>query len=141
MDHPQRKLTILSLQYYCYPDEVGGAWGLTDEINKRLVERGHKVFQITCKSSKSQPSGEVIDGIHYQRVSIKESKSFFSLWNVIRKQIKRWWVSIWISTNEAKDKMSSIIQKFFEWRFPHLSFEKNTTMQMQEPGKLTININ
>ena len=50
-------------------------------------------------------------------------------------------VSIWFSTNEAKDKMSSIIQKFFEWRFPHLSFEKNTTMQMQEPGKLTININ
>ena len=88
MDHPQRKLTILSLQYYCYPDEVGGAWGLTYEINKRLVERGHKVFQITCKSSESQPSQEIIDGIQYQRVSIQESKSIVSLWNAIRKQIK-----------------------------------------------------
>ena len=88
MDHPQSKLTILSLQYYCYPDEVGGAWGLTYQINKRLVERGHKVFQITCKSSKSQPSREIIDGIQYQRVSIQESKSIVSLWNVIRKQIK-----------------------------------------------------
>ena len=88
MDHPQRKLTILSLQYYCYPDEVGGAWGLTYEINKRLVERGHKVFQITCKSSESQPSQEVIDGIQYQRVSIQESKSIVSLWNALRKQIK-----------------------------------------------------
>jgi len=88
MDHSQRKLTILSLQYYCYPDEVGGAWGLTYEINKRLVERGHKVFQITCKSSESQPSQEVIDGIQYQRVSIQESKSIVSLWNAVRKQIK-----------------------------------------------------
>ena len=88
MDHPQSKLTILSLQYYCYPDEVGGAWGLTYEINKRLVERGHKVFQITCKSSKSQPSQEVIDGIQYHRVSLQESKSIVSLWNAVRKQIK-----------------------------------------------------
>ena len=88
MDHPQNKLTILSLQYYCYPDEVGGAWGLTYEINKRLVERGHKVFQITCKSLKSQPSRELIDGIQYQRVSLHESKRIFSLWNAVRKQIK-----------------------------------------------------
>ena len=88
MDLPQRKLTILSLQYYCYPDEVGGAWGLTYEINKRLVERGHKVFQITCKSSNSQPSQEVIDGIQYERVSLQESKGIVSLWNAVRKHIK-----------------------------------------------------
>lgn len=88
MDRPQSKLTILSLQYHCYPDEVGGAWGLTYEINKRLVERGHKVFQITCKSSNSQLSREVIDGIQYQRVSLLQSKSFVSLWNAVRKQIK-----------------------------------------------------
>ncbi len=88
MDQRQNKLNILSLQYHCYPDEVGGAWGLTYEINKRLVERGHKVFQITCKSSKSQLSREVIDGIQYQRVSLQKSKSFFSLWNAVRKKIK-----------------------------------------------------
>ena len=88
MDNPKNKLTILSLQYHCYPDEVGGAWGLTFEINKRLVKRGHKVFQITCKSSKLQPSREVIDGIEYQRVSLQESKSIVSLWNAVSKQIK-----------------------------------------------------
>ena len=50
-------------------------------------------------------------------------------------------VSIWFSTNEEKDRMSSIIQKFFDWRFPQLGFEKNTTMRVEEPGKLTINLN
>jgi len=88
MNKPPKKLTILSLQYHCYPDEVGGAWGLTYEVNRRLVERGHKVYQITCKSSKNQLSQESIDGIQYQRVSLQESKSFLSLWNAVRKKIK-----------------------------------------------------
>jgi glycosyltransferase involved in cell wall biosynthesis len=88
MDRPQKKLTILSLQYHCFPDEVGGAWGLTYEINKRLVARGHKVYQITCKSSESQPSEEVIDGIQYYRVSLRESKGILPLWNAIRKKVK-----------------------------------------------------
>jgi glycosyltransferase involved in cell wall biosynthesis len=88
MDRPKKKLTILSLQYHCYPDEVGGAWGLTYEINKRLVARGHKVFQITCKSSENQPTQEVIDGILYYRVSLQESKGILPLWNAIRKKIK-----------------------------------------------------
>jgi len=88
MDRPQQKLTILSLQYHCYPDEVGGAWGLTYETNKRLVARGHKVYQITCKSSENQPSQEVIDGIQYYRVSLRESKGILPLWNAIRKKVK-----------------------------------------------------
>jgi glycosyltransferase involved in cell wall biosynthesis len=88
MDRPQKKLTILSLQYHCFPDEIGGAWGLTYEINKRLVARGHKVHQITCKSSENQPSQEVIDGIQYYRVSLRESKGILPLWNAIRKKVK-----------------------------------------------------
>ncbi len=88
MNKPQKKLTILSLQYHCYPDEVGGAWGLTYEINKRLVARGHNVFQITCKSSDNQPSQEGIDGIQYYRVSLRESKGVLSLWRAIGKKIK-----------------------------------------------------
>jgi glycosyltransferase involved in cell wall biosynthesis len=88
MDRLQKKITILSLQYHCYPDEVGGAWGLTYEINKRLVARGHKVYQITCKSSENQLSQEVIDGIQYYRVSLRESKGILSLWKAIRKKIK-----------------------------------------------------
>lgn len=88
MDRPQKNLTILSLQYHCYPDEVGGAWGLTYEINKRLLARGHKVYQITCKSSENQPSREVIDGIQYYRVSLRESKGILPLWNAMRKKVK-----------------------------------------------------
>ena len=88
MDRSQKKLSILSLQYHCYPDEVGGAWGLTYEINKRLVSRGHEVYQITCKSSENQSSQEVIDGIRYYRVSLRESKGILPLWNAIRKKIK-----------------------------------------------------
>ena len=88
MDRPQKKITILSLQYHCYPDEVGGAWGLTYEINKRLVARGHKVFQVTCKSSENQPTQEVIDGIQYYRVPLRESKGILPLWNAIRKKLK-----------------------------------------------------
>jgi glycosyltransferase involved in cell wall biosynthesis len=88
MDRSQKKISILSLQYHCYPDEIGGAWGLTYEINKRLVSRGHEVYQITCKSSENQSSQEVIDGIRYYRVSIQESKGILLLWNAIRKKIK-----------------------------------------------------
>lgn len=88
MDGSEKKLSILSLQYHCYPDEVGGAWGLTYEINKRLVARGHKVFQITCKSSENQPSHEVIEGIQYHRVSHRDSKGILPLWNACRKKVK-----------------------------------------------------
>ena len=58
---------------------------MTYQINKRLVERGHKVYQITCKSSENQMSKEVVDGIQYFRVSTKESKNIFFLWKTIRK--------------------------------------------------------
>ena len=88
MDRSHKKLSILSLQYHCYPDEVGGAWGLTYEINKRLVSRGHEVYQITCKSAENQSSQEIIDGIRYYRVSLLESKGILPLWNAIRKKIK-----------------------------------------------------
>ena len=88
MDKPDKKLSILSLQYHCYPDAVGGAWGLTYEVNKRLAARGHRVHLITCKSSENHPDYEVIDGIHYHRVSLRASKGFLSLWYAIRKQVR-----------------------------------------------------
>ena len=88
MQKPKNIISLLSLQYHCYPDEVGGAWGLTYQINKRLVERGHKVYQITCKSSETQMSNEIVDGIQYFRVSLKASKNIFLLWKAIREQVK-----------------------------------------------------
>ena len=88
MQKPKNFIFLLSLQYHCYPDEVGGAWGLTYQINKRLVKRGHKVYQLTCKSSETQMSNETVEGIQYFRISLKESKNIFLLWKAIRKQIK-----------------------------------------------------
>ena len=61
MQKPKNFISLLSLQYHCYPDEVGGAWGLTYQINKRLAKRGHKVYQLTCKSSETQMSNEMVD--------------------------------------------------------------------------------
>ncbi|MBT5259917.1 MAG: glycosyltransferase family 4 protein [Nitrospina sp.] len=87
MSRPEKKLSILSLQYHCYPDEVGGAWGLTYEVNKRLVARGQTVHLITCKPAESLPDYEKIDGVHCHRISLKASKGFISLWRAMRKQV------------------------------------------------------
>jgi glycosyltransferase involved in cell wall biosynthesis len=87
MNGPEKKLTILSLQYHCYPDEVGGAWGLTYQVNKRLAAGGQKVHLITCKSSESLPDDEEIDGVYFHRISVKESKSVISLWRTIRRKV------------------------------------------------------
>ena len=55
MDSSKAKPAILSLQYHSYPDAMGGAWNLTHEINKRLVERGYRVVIITCKPENDYP--------------------------------------------------------------------------------------
>ena len=87
MNGPEKKLTILSLQYHCYPDEVGGAWGLTYQVNKRLVAGGQQVHLITCKPSESLPDDEEIDGVFFHRISVKDSKSFISLWRAVRRKV------------------------------------------------------
>lgn len=87
MERSKNKLGILSLQFYCYPDEIGGAWKLTYEVNKRLVDRGHQVYLITCKPTPDLPDYEVIDGIHYYRVDVRQSKSFIGLWRGLRKRV------------------------------------------------------
>ncbi|MBI5427145.1 MAG: glycosyltransferase family 4 protein [Nitrospinae bacterium] len=79
MRRSRDKWAVLSLQYYCYPDEVGGAWKYTYEVNKRLVERGHEVFLIACKPSADLPDYELIDGIHHYRIGVEASKSFAGL--------------------------------------------------------------
>lgn len=73
------KMGIVSLQFYSYPDEVGGAWKLTYEVNRRLVERGHRVYLITCKPTQDFPGYEVVDGIHYYRIGVEASKSVAGL--------------------------------------------------------------
>lgn len=87
MNSPEKKLTILSLQYHCYPDEVGGAWGLTYQVNKRLVAGGQQVHLITCKPLESLPDDEEIDGVIFHRISVKDSKSVISLWRAVRRKV------------------------------------------------------
>ncbi len=83
-----KKLSILSLQYFCYPDAVGGAWKYTYEVNKRLVERGHQVALIACKPTEDSPDYECLDGIHYYRIDTESSKSVWKLWRSIYKTLK-----------------------------------------------------
>ena len=87
MNGPEKNFTILSLQYYCYPDEVGGAWGLTYQVNKRLVSSGQKVHLITCKPSESLTNDEEIDGVNFHRISVRDSKSVFSMWRAVRRKV------------------------------------------------------
>ncbi|MFQ5674021.1 MAG: glycosyltransferase family 4 protein [Nitrospinales bacterium] len=83
----ENKLGILSLQFYSYPDEVGGAWKLTYEVNKRLAEKGHRVFLITCKPGPGLPDYELIDGIHYYRIGAGQSKSVAGLYRGLKKRV------------------------------------------------------
>ena len=47
-------------------------------------------------------------------------------------------ISIWISPNEDNDRMSEIIQSYFDWRFKDLS-SKKTSMTFDNDGKLVLN--
>ena len=82
------KPAILSLQYHCYPDAVGGAWKVTHEINKRMVERGHRVVVITCKPENKLKNKEIIDGVEFDRISVEISKDSVRLWRAINKKVK-----------------------------------------------------
>ena len=87
MDHAPKKRCLLSLQYHSLPDALGGAWGLTHEVNKRLVDRGWEVHLITCKPDDALPDYEVIDGVHFHRIRKRDSKNIVSLWRAIKKRI------------------------------------------------------
>ena len=87
MDRAPKKRCLLSLQYYSLPDELGGAWGLTQEVNKRLVERGWVVHLITCKPDDALPNYEVIEGVHFHRIRRLDSKNVFNLWRAIKRRV------------------------------------------------------
>ena len=49
-------------------------------------------------------------------------------------------ISIWFSPNESNEKMSEVIQSYFDWRFKNLK-DKNTSMSFDDNGKLVLNFN
>ncbi len=87
MDRTPIKRSLLSLQYYSLPDEVGGAWGLTHEVNKRLAARGWEVHLITCKPTDDLPDYEVVEGVHFHRIRRLDSKNIFNLWRAIKRRV------------------------------------------------------
>jgi len=87
MTPPETKPGILSLQYYTYPDAIGGAWKYTHEINRRLAARGWPVHLITCKPHPALADEEVIDGVQFHRISGRDAKRFFRLRRRLRQRI------------------------------------------------------
>ncbi len=89
MTQPFNKPAILSLQFYAYPDAIGGAWKYTHEVNRRLVARGWPLHLITCKPDASLPDNETIDGVNFHRLSASDAKQFFRLGRRVNRVIER----------------------------------------------------
>ena len=90
MDSSPSKPSILSLQYYSFPDAMGGAWKVTHEINKRLVKNGRRVVLITCKPENDYYDKEIVDGVEFDRIPASISKDPIRLWRAVRKRIKHY---------------------------------------------------
>lgn len=88
MTPPTAKPPVLSLQYYSYPDALGGAWKYTHAVNRRLAARGWPVHLITCKPRPDLPDEEVIDGVHFHRIAVTDAKRFDRLRRRIRQRIQ-----------------------------------------------------
>lgn len=73
-----KKLNILMVADYFFPDEMGGSKRYIYEISKRLVTKGHNVHVIVKKAKKSLPSEETINGIHIHRYNIISRGIFLS---------------------------------------------------------------
>ena len=82
-------LKILSLQYYTYPDAIGGAWKVPFELNHRLSKRGHTVNVITCKPNEDFPDEESVEGVTFHRISSASAKAFWRLTRSLWKKIDR----------------------------------------------------
>jgi len=90
MNPTKVKPSILSLQYHSYPDAMGGAWNLTHEINRRLVERGYRVVIITCKPGNGYADQEAINGVEFDRIEFAVSKNPLRLWRAIQKKVRNY---------------------------------------------------
>ena len=117
-----KPLKILSLQFYCFPDEMGGAWRLTYEVNKRLVKKGHTVIQIACKPDDFLPDFEIIDGIEYYRIGANECKSFIHLIKEVHrlseKIIKKYKIDLMHIHNPLVD--FACLFNFKLWKIPRV---------------------
>ena len=90
MTLPASRPALLSLQFFSYPDAIGGAWKYTHEVNRRLAERGWPVHLITCKPEGARLADEeVVDGVVFHRLGAADSKQFFRLGRRLKSAIER----------------------------------------------------
>lgn len=62
-----RKLEILCINQFFYPDHAGGVERVTHETVRRLVARGHSVDLVGLRTRPGTPDTEVIDGVRVHR--------------------------------------------------------------------------
>jgi glycosyltransferase involved in cell wall biosynthesis len=62
-----RKLNILCINQFFYPDQAGGVERVTHETLRRLSARGHSVDLVGLRTRPGAPDSETIDGISVHR--------------------------------------------------------------------------
>lgn len=62
-----RKLRILCINQFFYPDHAGGVERVTHETVRRLAARGHSVDLVGLRTRPGTPDTEVIDGVRVHR--------------------------------------------------------------------------
>lgn len=72
------KLTVLSTNFFIYPDEIGGSYNLADNINKRISKKGYKVITVSINPDNKLLKKEIEKNITHYRVNITKNKSRFA---------------------------------------------------------------
>jgi glycosyltransferase involved in cell wall biosynthesis len=62
-----RKLAVLCINQFFYPDHAGGVERVTHETARRLVARGHSVDLVGLRTRAGTPDAEVLDGVRIHR--------------------------------------------------------------------------
>ena len=63
----KRKLRVLCINQFFYPDHAGGVERVTHETVRRLAARGHSVDLVGLRTRPGTPDTEVIDGVRVHR--------------------------------------------------------------------------
>ena len=65
-----RKLNILMVADYFFPDELGGSKRYIYDISKALAEKSHNIHVLVRRARKNLPSEEMIDGVNVHRYNV-----------------------------------------------------------------------
>lgn len=74
MNKANKKLDILMVADYFFPDEVGGSRRYIYDISRELAKKGHNVHVLVKRARKELPQEELINGVTIHRYNIINSK-------------------------------------------------------------------